>query len=400
MPQSPARTVALFPWFQFAQSLLFWQAVWFLYFQQTLSAPQAILLYAIYEISVTVVEVPSGYMSDRLGRRLTLLCSALSTLAGLVLLAAGDSFAAFAVAQALIGAGRAFASGTDSSLLFESLAAEGREDEIEAQELKAWRYSYVAAALSAITGGVLAGWYDSAPFWASAVAMVGVLILVWLFSEPPRHLREGQDGQVQLGSLKAALVHPVLVWLFAISVLMYVFSHIPFVFGQPFILEALSGVGLEGEAPLVSGTVSALMMGISVLASGFAPRLRGRLGLSGIVLLAYGMQIGLIAVLALTNSALAIGFLFLRMVPDALSRPFIMARIQPMLSDDSRATYLSLKSLCARVLFAGSLYLASGTAQDAGTMAYADIRAVLGWYVLAGVICIATLFVTARRVVD
>ena len=400
MPQSPARTVALFPWFQFAQSLLFWQAVWFLYFQQTLSAPQAILLYAIYEISVTVVEVPSGYMSDRLGRRLTLLCSALSTLAGLVLLAAGDSFAAFAVAQALIGAGRAFASGTDSSLLFESLAAEGREDEIEAQELKAWRYSYVAAALSAITGGVLAGWYDSAPFWASAVAMVGVLILVWLFSEPPRHLREGQDGQVQLGSLKAALVHPVLVWLFAISVLMYVFSHIPFVFGQPFILEALSGVGLEGEAPLVSGTVSALMMGISVLASGFAPRLRGRLGLSGIVLLAYGMQIGLIAVLALTNSALAIGFLFLRMVPDALSRPFIMARIQPMLSDDSRATYLSLKSLCARVLFAGSLYLASGTAQDAGTMAYADIRAVLGGYVLAGVICIATLFVTARRVVD
>ncbi len=400
MPQSPARTVALFPWFQFAQSLLFWQAVWFLYFQQTLSAPQAILLYAIYEISVTVVEVPSGYMSDRLGRRLTLLCSALSTLAGLVLLAAGDSFAAFAVAQALIGAGRAFASGTDSSLLFESLAAEGREDEIEAQELKAWRYSYVAAALSAITGGVLAGWYDSAPFWASAVAMVGVLILVWLFSEPPRHLREGQDGQVQLGSLKAALVHPVLVWLFAISVLMYVFSHIPFVFGQPFILEALSGIGLEGEAPLVSGTVSALMMGISVLASGFAPRLRGRLGLSGIVLLAYGMQIGLIAVLALTNSALAIGFLFLRMVPDALSRPFIMARIQPMLSDDSRATYLSLKSLCARVLFAGSLYLASGTAQDAGTMAYSDIRAVLGWYVLAGVICIATLYVTARRVVD
>lgn len=400
MPQSPARTVALFPWFQFAQSLLFWQAVWFLYFQQTLSAPQAILLYAIYEISVTVVEVPSGYMSDRLGRRLTLLCSALSTLAGLVLLAAGDSFAAFAVAQALIGAGRAFASGTDSSLLFESLAAEGREDEIEAQELKAWRYSYVAAALSAITGGVLAGWYDSAPFWASAVAMVGVLILVWLFSEPPRHLREGQDGQVQLGSLKAALVHPVLVWLFAISVLMYVFSHIPFVFGQPFILEALSGIGLEGEAPLVSGTVSALMMGISVLASGFAPRLRGRLGLSGIVLLAYGMQIGLIAVLALTNSALAIGFLFLRMVPDALSRPFIMARIQPMLSDDSRATYLSLKSLCARVLFAGSLYLASGTAQDAGTMAYSDIRAVLGWYVLAGVICIAMLYVTARRVVD
>ena len=32
-PPGAARNVALYPWFRFCRGLLFWQAVWFLYFQ-------------------------------------------------------------------------------------------------------------------------------------------------------------------------------------------------------------------------------------------------------------------------------------------------------------------------------------------------------------------------------
>ena len=71
-PSTLTRNIALYPWFKFAQSLIFWQAVWFLYFQNVLSPAEAIILYAVYDISVTVLEVPSGYASDRLGRRRTL----------------------------------------------------------------------------------------------------------------------------------------------------------------------------------------------------------------------------------------------------------------------------------------------------------------------------------------
>ncbi len=397
MTRSPARTITLFPWFQFLQSLMFWQAVWFLYFQQTLSAADAILLYVCYEIAVTLLEVPSGYMSDRIGRRVTLLCSAGASALGLVLLALGSSFGLLALGQALLGAGRAFASGTDSSLLFESLAAEGRENEVEAQELKAWRFGFAAAAISAVLGGALAEWQVSLPFWATAVAACGALMIMLVCCEPPRHLRKGQDGNVQLSSLKAALIHPVLVWIFAISVLMYVFSHIPFVFGQPFILDALDQIGLAGDAPLISGAVSATMMGVSLLASTGAPALKSAIGVRPIILLAFGLQIGLCAVLALTNSVLAIAFLFLRMVPDALSRPFIMAAIQPLLHDDSRATYLSLKSLTARVILSGSLWIAAGGASQVGLLAFSEMRIVLGWYVLAGVLSIGTLGALAWR---
>ena len=36
------RNIALYPWFKFVQQLLFWQAIWFLYFESRLSAAEAI----------------------------------------------------------------------------------------------------------------------------------------------------------------------------------------------------------------------------------------------------------------------------------------------------------------------------------------------------------------------
>ena len=392
-----ARDVSRYPWFKFCKSLVFWQAVWFLYFQNELSAAEAILLYAVYDIGTTILEVPSGYMSDRLGRRFTLIASAIFGAAGAALLALGNSFEVFALGQVLLGASAAFASGTDSALLYESLVASGRQKEIEQHELRAWRFSFCALAISAVSGGVLALEMDALPFIAGAAAFAGALVIALGFTEPGHTETARGVGRVRPNSLKAALTEPVLVWLFFLSVLMYVFSHIPFVFGQPFILEALEGTALGGHAPIVSGLVSALMMIVSVITSLFAHKLRHKLGLPVILLFAFSMQIALIGTLALTNEAIAILFLFLRMVPDSLSRPFILARIQPLLINESRATYLSLQSFCGRLIFAGTLYLAARSTSDEGQMIYSDIQQILIWYVLVGFVCLGALALAARR---
>ncbi|WP_170865037.1 hypothetical protein [Roseovarius marisflavi] len=44
--EQAARNIAIYPWF--------------LYFQAQLSATEAILLYAIYDVGTTALEVPSG----------------------------------------------------------------------------------------------------------------------------------------------------------------------------------------------------------------------------------------------------------------------------------------------------------------------------------------------------
>ncbi len=393
------RNLALYPWYRFLRNLLFWQATWFLYFQQELSAAEAILLYAVYDVATTALEVPSGYMSDRFGRRLTLLAAAVAGLAGAFLLAFGEGFAAFALAQVCIGAAAAFASGTDTALLYESLAATGRREEMERREVAAWRASFAALALSAVTGGFLGQVDLAAPFVASLGAAFALLLVTVFFTEPERSGAEIAEGGelARLRSLGAAFRNPTLLWLLALAALMYVFSHLPFVFGQPFIFEALRGAGLEAQAPLVSGFVSAAMMAISLFVSLFAAGLRRFAGLPALLLFAFGMQIGLAGALALSDSLFVIALLCLRMAPDALSQPFIVARVQPLLSDGSRATFLSLKSLVARLLFAGSLGLASLFANTEGAMPHSEIGGVLLWFLLPGLLAFAGLAATAAR---
>ena len=393
-----ARNIALYPWFKFFQNLLFWQAVWFLFFQDKLSASQAILLYAVYDFSTTALEVPSGYLSDRIGRRVTLLVSAIAAVFASLMLLFGTSFEVFVLAQIFWGASAAFASGTDSSLLFESLSALDREDEVEAQELRAWRFTFTGLAVSAASGGAMSLVDYDLAFAATLAAMLAWTICAFMMREPPRDLIAEATEALRFRHLKDTFTHPVLIWLFVLSTLMYGFSHIPFVFGQPFILEALYAVGWSGEAPLVSGLVTTTMMVLSVVASWVVPALRKRIGLAAILLLAMAIQVGLVVAMALTNSVFAIVFLFLRMVPSSIHGPLLIARVQPILNSDSRATFLSIKSLVGRLLFAASLWVAATATTDVGHMTYPEMQLVLGWYFGVGVAAFAGLALAARQI--
>ena len=109
------------------------------------------------------------------------------------------------------------------------------------------------------------------PYFASAAAVVVLTLLVLRFREPVRRRSEAGEW-ARMGTLPSAFRKPVLLWLFALSAFMYGFSHLPFVFGQPFIASSLAEVGLRDETPLVSGVVSAVMMLMSFAA--FLMRLR------------------------------------------------------------------------------------------------------------------------------
>lgn len=392
-----SRNIALYPWFKFAQNLIFWQAIWFLFFQAQLSAAEAIVLYAIYEVSTTVLEVPSGYLSDRIGRRKTLILSGLAGVVAGGMMTVGEGFWVFALAQIPLGAHLAFASGTDTSLLYESLRTAGREDEVEAQELRAFRFTFVALGVSAILGGLLA-WVDMRlAYLASTCGFLATFLISLFFVEPERQTSAAREAILGLRSLLGAFRQPVVLWLFGLSVLMYGYSHIPFVFGQPFILAALAEQGIAGNAPVISGAISAGMMLLSVAVSRLVPAVRERYSLAQILLGAFAFQIAVSAGLALSGSVLVIGILFLRMVPSGFTQPLIVARLQPLLRDDSRATFLSLKSLVGRLAFAASLMLASVSASEVGAMAQGEIQTIVRGYVAAGLLAFALFAVLSRN---
>ena len=98
----------------------------------------------------------------------------------------------------------------------------------------------------------------------------------------------------------------------------------------------------------------------------------------------------------LSGSIFVVALLLLRMVPDSFSRPFILARTQPLLSDESRATYLSIKSLAGRLFFAATLWVASTKASDVGAMPHSEIRTILSAYAAFGCVALIALALAAR----
>jgi predicted MFS family arabinose efflux permease len=326
--RSLQRNISLYPWFQACRSLLLWQGVWFLYFQDVLSGAEALLLAAIYDIGTLILEVPSGYFSDRVGRRITLIIATLASLAGCLLLGFGDSFLVFALAQVMLGTGTAFASGTDNALLYDSLVATGEEHRVADHEARAWRFTFTALAASALAGGLIAMTAMHLTYLWTALGTAAAFLLVLMFREPP-HAGEGFSPVNQARAITARLLHPGLAWLFVLTVAMYAFSHVPFVFAQPFIKDVLTGIGQSAETPLVSGAIVASMMLTSVAAAWFTVPLSRRLGTTGLLLLAISMQVALIAVLAFAVHPAALALLLLRMVPDAFAKPIILAYVQP-----------------------------------------------------------------------
>ena len=390
-----SRNLPLYRYFLFARSLLFWQAIWFLYFQGVLSAQEAIVLAALYDVGVVVLEVPSGYLSDAVGRKPTLALAALATAAGCFLIYASTDFTMLALAQLLLGAGTAFASGSDNALLYDTLAAEGRENEVAEQELIAWRYQYWGLAASAVTGGVIGYYSMPLAFLLSAIASGVAIAIMAMCTEPPLSGKARVEPPIsQLTTIIAKTKDRVLLWLFVFVVAGYSLSHVPFVFAQPYLRESLAGGAWAAQTPIIAGLIVSAMMVMSVIAGHIAPHLNARMGNAGSFLVAAGMQLGLIAIMALVLHPGVIPLLLLRMVPDALSKPYMLAMVQPRLESAYRASYLSVQSLIARIFFSAGLFAAAAGASQTGELSPEDMATILPYFAAAGLVVWLLLAVT------
>lgn len=395
------KNINLYPWYQACRSLLFWQGIWFLYLQKELSAGEAILLIAIFDVASASLEVPSGYFSDRFGRRLTLIIGLVAMMCGCLAIGLGASFMLMALGQVLLGVGIAFNSGTDNALLYDSLLGAGQQDDVAKHEVRAWRFNFSALAISAFVGGFIALHSMAATFLLTSCAAVLGLFIAWQFEEPETGARQSTLSKAErFAVLGGYLRQPLLAWLFYLAVAMYVFSHVPFVFGQPFIDHVMQRSGIGDYTTAVSGSITSAMMLVSVAAGWLALPLGARLGVAGILLLAFGIQIGLIAVLMASVHPVAMMFLLLRMVPNAFAQPFILAKIQPRIDSANRATYLSLQSLCGRFGLGVTLFIGAGVVDGSQSLSHETLQWLLAVYVVIGLGIWTTLWFTSRRISD
>ena len=143
-------------------------------------------------LAATVLEVPTGLFSDRVGRRHTLVLGAASTVAAVTCYAAARGYPLLLVGAVLEGLGRAFYSGNNQALLYESLVEQGRVGEYPRYSGRVGSMFQLAAATAALVGGVIAAWSFRAVMWLSVLPQVACLLIGTRFVEPrERHSQVG-----------------------------------------------------------------------------------------------------------------------------------------------------------------------------------------------------------------
>jgi len=347
-----ARTVRLYPWYVFFRDCLFWAPAFFLYFASVLPLSRVLWLEAVYYVSVAILEVPSGYVSDRLGRRPTLFFSALCMVAAYLLFFSGASFWVFSIGQVLLASGFACASGTDTSLHFESLKALGREDEYVGREARAFRLAFVAGAVGAIGGGALAMISLKTVYLGSALTGVASMVLLMFIGEPPAEGKSTARSfvrQVPFLLRKSWGKRFRFFTLFAASMTLMV--HVPYEFYQPYLERVALPVLPMAGAPFVTGGHLAATMLIGSWCTRFVKPLNAHCRVRGALLGCLGFQVVMVGLMALfIHPAVAI-LLLARTSSKAIAMPLVNAEVAPLLERSERSTYLSIQSLLGRLCY-------------------------------------------------
>lgn len=153
------------------------------------------LLQAAYSIAVVVFEIPSGYLADIVGRRTTLIWGTVLGAAGFGLLSLSHEFTTFLLAEIILGVGGSLISGSDSALLYDSLAADKRQHYYLRYEGRITAMGNLGETLAAIGGGLLAAWlgYRSVYIAQAMVAAIGIPAALLLI-EPLRQKRSARPS--------------------------------------------------------------------------------------------------------------------------------------------------------------------------------------------------------------
>ncbi len=143
----------------FLKNLKFFEAFFMIYLRSRgLSFAQIGTLYAVREVSINLLEIPTGLFADGWGRKKTMLLSFLSYIGAFLLLYTSAEFLILLPAMVLYAFGDACRTGTHKSMIFSYITAKGwgEEKSLYYGNTRAW--SQRGSAVSAVLGAVIVLW--------------------------------------------------------------------------------------------------------------------------------------------------------------------------------------------------------------------------------------------------
>lgn len=156
-----------------------------LFYQENgLNLFQIMTLQATYSIVVALMEIPSGFFADVLGRKKSLIIGGVLSFIGFSIISYSFEYWNFFIAQLLLGMGQSFVSGSDSALLYDSLYSLNRTNSYDKIEGKSYGIGNFSEAIAGITGGLLAAISLRYPWYAQTIVAFLVIPIAYSLTEP------------------------------------------------------------------------------------------------------------------------------------------------------------------------------------------------------------------------
>ena len=144
-------------------------------------------LKAAYSLAIVIFEVPSGYFADVLGRKKTLLIGSILGTLGFLIYSGFSGFYAFLIAEITLGIGQSFISGSDSAMMYDTLAYYKRTDDYMKYEGRQYSIGNLSEAFAGLIGGAIATYSLQLPFiLQTLIAFAAVPAAYWRRGEPCR----------------------------------------------------------------------------------------------------------------------------------------------------------------------------------------------------------------------
>ncbi len=350
--------------------VLFWQS-------HGLDLQQIMLLQSGFALTVFILEIPTGYLADRWGRRNTLVLGCLFGFVAYLSYATGETFWRFLLAEVLIGMGSSLLSGTIEAMMYDTLLELGREREYRKIAGNQAFFEFNTEAVSGILGGLFGAISLVLPLWLTAIPMALAVLTAASLHEPKRHtLKEPQHLKTIVRvSANALFRHPGLRMIILIYSLISCLSLLFFWFFQSY--QNLVGVpvalfGITHALTVVAGACAAKSV------SWFEKKTDDRL----LLMIPAIMTVVCFLSLSVPPSIFLLVFFLISRLSWHFIGPLSADLINRMTTSDVRATVLSVRSFFSRLLFVCTSPFI-GALADARSIPYAlFVSGIIGGVVL------------------
>ena len=256
--------------FDFFSGLFFIAPVLVLFWQDNgLNLTEVMLLQSIFAILVILLEIPTGVVADKWGKRNSIVLASLLLLFYPVIQYFGSNFLHFALGQLVYAMGVALMSGADSALLYDSLKQTKKEKTFS----KVWGNTksllYLAGGIAAVVGGFVAHYSLRANWILVFLAWIITFIVSLQFIEPKASKKAKQDYlKHTFDSFKETFSNKPLLFLFLFAALFTMVHRIAFWFFQPYMQESGISITVFGVVIILLMVGSLFLMSQFIVAAG------------------------------------------------------------------------------------------------------------------------------------